>query len=285
MPGVHNPKARNSLLEQLIDSVHRVSYPVVLCSRTLSSRRTNPADELFDPLMAAILQHRQGNIEEAFWLIFLFVHFGKHRMAGWRYAREVYGRLGQGPSWDWNNTSGNPKVFRQWLNSNRATLERPGIPRGFGNHRKYVSLDAITSRGTGAAVDTYVAWIGPPRTHSQLFEQAIVQASGDPVAAFDHLYQSMATVASFGRLARFDLLCMVGQLGLAKIKPGSTYLQGSTGPLHGARRLFGVPSMGPSVLEIWLRELDTAIGVGSQALEDALCNWHKSPLVFKPFRP
>jgi hypothetical protein len=93
----------------------------------------------------------------------------------------------------------------------------------------------------------------------------------------------MDAVASFGRTARFDYLTMVGKLGLAQIEPGSTYMQGSTGPLQGARLLFG-EAASAAALDAWLVELDGVLDVGMQVLEDALCNWQKSPEKFIPFR-
>jgi len=255
----------------------------VLRERKLSELRAEPNNELFDPLKAAILHQRRGNIEEAFWLVFLFVHFGKHARAGWRYAREVYGRLGGGGRWDWASTSADPSGFRSWLDSHQGELKREGVPRGFGNHRKYESLDAYSPNGTGSAVESYVRWVNPPRTHQQLMEQVCRQAGGDPRKAFDYLYHSMRAVARFGRTARFDYLTMVGKLGLALIEPPSTYMQGSTGPVQGARLLFGNHE-NPLNFERWLVELDAQLQVGMQVLEDALCNWQKSPARFKPFR-
>jgi hypothetical protein len=76
---------------------------------------------------------------------------------------------------------------------------------------------------------------------------------------------------------------MIGKLGLANIEPPSTYVQGSTGPVKGARLLFGVRSSAKQ-LDSWLIELDAQLHVGMQVLEDALCNWQKSPTKFKPFR-
>jgi hypothetical protein len=84
-------------------------------------------------------------------------------------------------------------------------------------------------------------------------------------------------------LARFDYLTMVGKLELAAILPGSTYLEGSSGPLDGARLLFGRNERA-QVLDAWLVELGEQLGVGMQVLEDALCNWQKSPNKFRPFR-
>lgn len=283
LPRIRDSAKREAFVEQLLESIRRVKIVAVLRARELSDRRANPNDELFDPLKAAILYQRQGNIEEAFWLVFLFVHFGKHARAGWRYAREVYGRLGEAGQWDWASTSADPSGFRAWLHAHQDDLKREGVPHGFGNHRKHESLDAYSRNGTGAAVESYVRWVGPPRTHQELMEQVYRQADGDPRKAFDGLYQSMRAVARFGRLGRFDYLTMLGKLGLAAIEPASTYMENSTGPLRGAQLLFGVGESA-ATLDQWLVGLDAQLSVGMQVLEDALCNWQKSPARFIPFR-
>ena len=216
-------------------------------------------------------------------MVFLFVHFGKNARAGWRYAREVYGRLGDGGRWDWPQTSANVPAFRAWLHSHRDELTREGVPRGFGNHRKYESLDAYSPRGTGAAVNSYVEWVGPPRTHQQLVVQAYQKAEHDPRRAFGELYHSMRVVTRFGRTARFDYLSMVAKLGLSNIEPDSAYLTGSTGPVRGARLLFDSQE-NAATLDEWLIELDERLVVGMQVLEDSLCNWQKSPAEYVAFR-
>jgi hypothetical protein len=287
LPGIDDPAVRATLLEQLLESIHRVKYVTTMRGRKLSSRRADPNDSLFDPLKAAIIQERRGNTEEAFWLIFLFVHFGKNARGGWRYAREVYGRLGDPGRWDWAATSADPWRFREWLDINQGKLKRRELLGGFGNHRKYQSLEAYSASGTGAAVESYVNWVSPPRTHRDLMEEACMLADGDPRAAFDHLYRSMDAVISFGRTARFDYLAMIGKLDLAQIEPGSAYIRNSTGPLAGARLLFTgkrTSKLNASMLEPWLTDLGSHLDVGMQVIEDALCNWQKSPREFKPFR-
>ena len=88
----------------------------------------------------------------------------------------------------------------------------------------------------------------------------------------------MSAVASFGRTAKFDYLCMVSKLGLAPIEPGSAYIKNSTGPIDGARILFGnskTAALSPSELDKWLVDLESHLDVGKvgmQVLEDALCN-------------
>lgn len=283
LPGIRAPENRGALIEQMLESVHRVDYVKRLLERDISPRRADPNNDLFDPLKAAILHMRGGNYEEAFWLVFLFVHFGKHPRAGWRYAREVYGRLGEGVLWDWQSVSSSPQGFRAWLHEHKAAIQRDGVPRGFGNHRKYESLGAYSQSGTGAVVETYVKWVNPPRTHAQLVQEASRQSDGDSRITFAKLYDSMAAVIRFGRTARFDYLTMLGKLGLAAIEPGSTFMQGSTGPARGARLLSGTAA-DSSTLDAWVVNLGAQLHLGMQVMEDSLCNWQKSPGFFKPFR-
>ena len=282
LPGINSSARCHALVEQIIESVRRVKYVHVIRGRPISERRTDPNDSLFDPLKASILFRQQGQLDEAYWMVFLFVCFGEHSRGGWQYARQVYGKLGGSEQWNWANTSAEPRAFSKWLHLHKHLIKNQSTPGGFGNHRKYQSLKAFTKGGTGAAFETYVKWVGPPRTHRELFDQALQRADGDSRAAFDDLYQSMDSIASFGRVAIFDYLTMVGKLGLAPIEPGSPYLQNSTGPLEGARLLFGKRKS--ALLNDWSTELADELDVGMQVMEDALCNWQKSPEVFRPFR-
>lgn len=287
LPGINDSNARSAFVEQLLESLHRIQYVAVIAEREISPRRADPNDELFDPLKAAILQKRTGNLEEAFWLTFLFVHFGKNARGGWRYAREIYGRLGASHRWDWAAISADPAAFRSWLDSHQMELRRTGVAGGFGNHRKYESLDARSPGGTGAVFQSYVEWVNPPRSHQRLVLDAVQRAGGDPRLSFDYLFRSMDAVTHFGRTARFDYLTMLGKLGLAPIEPGSVYIQNSTGPEKGARLLFGVHEnveASRKTLDKWLLELEGSLNVGMQAIEDAICNWQKNPNHFVAFR-
>jgi hypothetical protein len=286
LPGIADARRRQVLLCQLIDSLHRVEYPRRLLERPQSARRADPADpEFFDPIRAAVFHRAQGHYDEACWLVFLFVQLGARPAGHWRLIREIYGRLGQGGQWDWPHVATDPGAFAAWLAAHADHLRRPGAGRGFGNHRKFESL-----AHTGKTVATYVAWVGPDG-HQALFNDARIEArvrGGDERrSTFDVLYQSMDAVWRFGRLAKFDYLSMLGKLDLAPIEPGSTYMEGATGPADGARLLFGgaadvrwrVPR-----LEVLLHELEAHLGVGMQALEDAICNWQKRPDTFISFR-
>ena len=174
-------------------------------------------------------------------------------MHGWRCARAVYGGLG-GRRWTWARIRSDPEAFRKWLAANQAVFCPGGPNSGVGNHRKYQSLSGTSARGTGAAFVSYVKWVNPPRTHAALIQDGINAVGTDPGTLFAHLYNSMASVASFGRTGRFDFLTMLGKLGLAPIAPASPYLDGSSGPLRGARLLFLGNS---SATGRTVRELDT----------------------------
>lgn len=283
LPGIQLPTYRDAYVEQVLESIRRVKYVSVIRGRSLSPLRADPSSDLFDPLKASILLQSEGRTDESYWMVFLFVHFGKNARGGWRYAREVYSGLSDSVMWDWASTSSDPAGFREWLADNEANFRRKGVPGGFGNHRKYQSLDAYSANGTGAAFESYVDWVAPPRTHQELILETRSEVDGNPQHAFDRLYESMDAVASFGRTARFDYLTMLGKLGLAEIEPGSPYLPGSSGPLEGARLLYGSDES-PARLDSWLLELDDYMRVGFQVIEDSLCNWQKSPSRFVPFR-
>ncbi len=106
LPGIRPQGHLPCLIEQLIESLRRIEYIYRVRDGNHDPRRMDPTTSLFDPLKASILQYRQGNVDEAYWLVFLATHFGKHAKDGWRLARDVYGRLGGPGLWDWAHTPG-----------------------------------------------------------------------------------------------------------------------------------------------------------------------------------
>lgn len=281
LPGL-TPQRRASLIRQMVDSCRVNSYLEHLRTQPLSQQAADPSDEWFNPIKAAIIHLRQDEDDEAFWLVFLRTHFGKHRGAGWAYSREAYGGRGSGGPWTWQRVTGDLQGFRDWMNGYSTRASAPRMPHGFGNHRKYESL-----AGTGNVVASYVAWVGDPPDHGRRFGEALAAADNDPEESFDVLYRSMVEVRRFGRLARFDYLSLVGKIGLAAVRPGKAYLRDSSGPLSGAKLLFQPPD-GPGLsvtaLEQRTAALRDRLGVTFDVMEDALCNWQKSPDQFRPFR-
>jgi hypothetical protein len=280
LPGIADPAALETLATQFIASLRREAYFQVIRQRQPSAQRADPKSPLFDPERAVAYHVSQGNDDEAGWLIFLMTHFAKPEIGGWSRLRDLYGMLGAG-IWSWAAVTANPAAFKAWL---QANWQRIGGK--FGNHRKYESLRPTSRRNMGAVVDSYVAWVQGAGGHRALFAGAVRRAGNDPHKIFDVLYDDLP-VLSFGRLAKFDYLSMVGRFGLAPIDAGSAYLDGATGPLAGARLLFDGRTNGrtsTATIQRWLDQLDLSLGVSMKVMEDALCNWQKSPTRFIHFK-
>jgi hypothetical protein len=272
LPGLEPDGALECYIRQLIDSKRRVRYVSVRSQRQISASRADPSSHLFDPLLAAIHHQRSGDSEEAFWLIYIFTHFGLSARTGWALARAVYGGLGQ-RCWSWHEITHNLTEFQDWIDDVAHIL-----PGGFGNHRKYESKHHI-----GRCMGSYVEWVRPFGSHAALIAATSAVATTRRTPHFQILYNSLDSVLRFGRTAKFDYLAMLGKTRLVDISPNSLYLSGSTGPIRGARMMFGVQASA-RVIDAWLMELAAALGVGAQEMEDSICNWQKSPLRYKHFR-
>lgn len=273
--GLPDIQTIETLAMQFLASLRREDYYRLVQRKPIVGHRADPNSPTFDAERAVAYHMQQGNVDEAGWLIFLMTHFARRHDTGWLRLQDVYGRLGAGV-WDWQTVSANPAAFYQWLAANWQNI------RGaFGNHRKYESLDPNASRPMSRAVADYLTWIGPAG-HATFFAQAVHTAGNNPHTIFDHLYGTLK-VRSFGRLAKFDYLSLIGRYGLAPIDAGDAYLPGATGPARGARLLVdGNPTSNTNLatLQARLTAVDAHLNVGMAVMEDALCNWQKSPRAF-----
>lgn len=273
--GIDNPQNEDCFILQIIDSVRRIKYVKLIAENIDTPVAANPSSLAFDPLKAAIWYRNQGNLNEAFWLVFLATHFGRNSRTKWNLVRDVYSGLTNNIVWNWENICLNTNDFLEWLDANHDVLKSRGK---VGNHRKYQSLGAYNNSGTGDAITSYINWIGDNHNHQDLIDKTLQATENDSKRAFRYMYNSMNAVKSFGRMARFDFLTMIGKLGLVNIEPDSTYMTGATGPVVGARILFG-QNVNSNTFEEWFTELEGHLGLefGMQVLEDAVCNWQKNP--------
>ena len=278
LPGISKSAAADTLALQLVASLRREAYYRSVQLKTIDAQRADPNSTHFDAERAVTFHMQNRNFDEACWLIFLMTHFAKPSDSGWLRLRDVYGKLGAG-IWDWKTTSKAPRAFSKWLAANEANI------RGkFGNHRKYESLRDDSDRGTAKVIESYIGWIGSAG-HSAKFNKLVLKSGNDPHSIFDAFYRDL-DVISFGRLAKFDYLSLIGRYSIAPIDAGKAYLQGATGPTRGARLLFDGDPKGPTsltALQSMLDKLDQDLKVSMKVLEDALCNWQKSPSKFVHF--
>jgi hypothetical protein len=284
LPGIPSDAERTALVAQMVDSVARINYVKVIANREVSPKRLDPKNAMmFDPLRAAIQHIRNGNVDEAFWLIFLFVHCGKHLTKGYGLLRMVYGAFNDNFVWTWDKFSKNPDKFSLWLHQHMDEIETQRKNFSFGNHRKYESIAQLD-----VVLKSYAEWIGPSRSHQVFFDSVKAEVGNNPKLLFDYLYNSMDAVHRFGRTAKFDFLTMLGKIDLLNIEPPSAYLVHGTGPVRGARLLFcgAVDNVAFSKkkLDELSVALDKTLGVGMQVIEDSLCNWQKSPAKYVSFR-
>lgn len=285
LPGVQDQNQRDVYVQQLIDSIRRVRFVSVIASRDIHPDRADGLSPMFDPIRAALWHYRHGDFDEACWLVFLFVHFGRHPVSGYRYTREFYSALGQRAPWHFDAVAADTQGMRDWLDKHEQYLRR-GKSRGFGNHRKYLSLSGTKKNGTGDAFATYVQWVRGYGGHANLFATALKESGNSPEEAFEWLYQSMRSVASYGRMGRFDYLTMLQKLGFAEIRPGRPYFDVSTkGPNKGARLLLeSTQDLGLAELERRVKVVGGHLRVGMQEMEDSLCNWGKNPRLYTYFK-
>ncbi len=285
--GIQGNPEFETLVRQVYDSVRRVEYFFELRNRTPSPTRSDPAADDFDPNRAAIHHLRARRLDEAAWMVFLSIHFGINRQTRWQLVREVYGALGAASRWDWNRVQRSPKRFTRWLSANHTRLKG-----GFGNHRKYMSLDPAKRAGTSDAIESYVSWINAHSSHAQLLADFTSHVGADRGRLFDAIYRDMrANVRAFGRTGCFDFLCSLGKLDIFPVEPGIPYIVGATGPRAGSVLLFsGTRSKKYRAKELdqRLRALGIDLAAGGvrfpmQVLEDAICNWQKSPVRYQRF--
>ena len=280
--GLNSSLEEEVLIRQLIDSIRRIDYVFTLQQRPISSQRMNPNSSLFDPIRAAI-HYKDHNYDEACWLVFLFTHFGKPQSTGWRLLADIYGALGDDEYWSWERIRNDIAGFRRWFGNASLQMQRDGITRRFGNHRKYESIRSNASRSLDKVIESYVTWIGYSGQHAVKFGELTDHCSQDPRQSFEAIYQSMRCVLSFGRTARFDYLTMLRKTGFLDVEAPLLFINEATGPLRGARQLFYGninANVGASALEDKLEILSNSLELErltKQVLEDALCNWQKSP--------
>lgn len=280
--GITSSVRKSVLVLQIIDSIRRVEYLNKISIRARSSSLYTPYSGSFQPLSGAVALHKVGRTDDAYWLVYLATHFGKHKFDGWNLTEDFYGKFRQGGVWDWASASQYPMAISNWLEENYPHVTSAGRSRRFGNHRKFETLKP-GSKGTGHAVATYIRWVTEHGSHQALIGDVQRRVGQNPKDIFAYIYDDLENVAKLGRLGKFDLLCNLSNLLIAPIFPDKAYIAQSTGPKAGARLLFG-NSLSTVKLETACAELAEHLDVSPQVIEDALCNWQKSPDEYIYFR-
>lgn len=280
--GLTIPIRKSVLIAQIIDSIRRIEYLRLTSARAKSASLYTPYTGSFQPFGGSAALLKSGRTDDAYWLVYLATHFGKHKTDGWNLTEDFYGRFGQGGVWDWATACQNPQAIEHWLTGIYPHVTGAGRSRRFGNHRKFETLKP-GPKGTGHAVATYIEWVLTYGSHQALISHVQGCVGQNPKDVFAYLYRELDKVAKLGRLGKFDFLCNLSNLLIAPIIPDIAYIAGSTGPVAGARLLFG-STKNTKQLESACAELAEHLDVSPQVIEDALCNWQKKPEKYVYFR-
>jgi hypothetical protein len=210
------------------------------------------------------LSREAGDLDEAIWRCFLAAHFGRASAdEGQRHsASDFLFGFGGEPYWTWERVCQSMDPLWAWLSSHAADLQS----LSYGNHRKF------ESKQPGDVFEVIRSFLTLAKEHGGPAKLVTVDA-GDATQRFDLLYRRLSRLWRFRRTGCFDFLALMIDLGLVSAEPGSCYLRGATGPLKGAKRLWGTRSIGQ--LEELAAELAERLDVSPMAVEDALCKWQK----------
>jgi hypothetical protein len=276
--GIEDQEYFDAFLGQLVDSIRLTNYFRILLERGIGfAEYHNPFHASFHPIKGAIWHIQNGNIAEATWLCFLYAHFGKNQRSQWGLIQSVYSHLGKGPVLSWEYTTANLDTVSSWIVESQDELSKRG---SFGNHSKYKSLkDGHTNR----AISSFVDWVNSYNGFNNLVLAHSAPVQDDETLVFDSIYKDMmSNVFTFSRMGTFDFLTTVGKLKLADITPGKIYVNKATGPKPGAKLFFKGSTdadLSNNQIENRAKLLSDHLGLffGMQVLEDAFCNWQKSP--------
>ncbi len=126
------------------------------------------------------------------------------------------------------------------------------------------------SAGDGAAGDAtvlaYRAWARRAGTQADAFTGEVAWT---PERRFDRLFERL-TLPGLGRAPRYELLVILGRLGLYPLRPTTLHL-GDDATTLAAKRAFGIGDT--LLLERRAAELAGALGLPIEALDLALFNW------------
>jgi hypothetical protein len=212
------------------------------------------------------------DMDEAIWRAFLAAYFGRPS-ADPNHPGEVEsaGRFlcafGDKPTWTWTNVSAQGDTFLDQLSAHQTDLDA----LHFGNHRK-----RRTTHKPDRIAKVVTSFVQVVRGHGGSPSATFTPEEGrTPQKGFDQLYYRFLEVNDFGRTGCFDLLCLLGDMGLLNIEPDSCYLVGSTGPGKGAEKLCGKRPL--QKLNTIMDDLVARLGISYAVMEDALCRWQKDP--------
>jgi hypothetical protein len=234
----------------------RLAEEIAFSSGRLLGLATEPPD-----LYGEVRALAGSDLERASWICFLIVYLspleGEDPFAGIRMALGAGTPIPEGELPDLDgvplgpHTSHDPARGLDTLLAYRQWVERGGRA---GAAAAPSSLIGVANAGTQAA-----AFSGDP--------------AWTPERRFERLFERLA-LPGFGRMGRYDMLVMLGRLGLYDMRPGSLQMAGAPADdvtTLAAKRVFGIGD--PILLDRRAAALAEAAATPIETLDLALANW------------
>lgn len=255
----------DTLSMQTIDSIRRVKiYETYQFRADIADAKGLPYSYTSNPFSLA--QRTSLSIETRVWVIYVATYFGKSDTSKWKLFNNVAFR------------SDNSLITFEEIIDNKEGyfdyLRNMNFFEGskYSNHRKYTRKSLDGERGV--------------LTSFEFMLDHMNQFCLNAFSPFDTIYQQALNIPNFGRMAAFDFTCSLSKCGLNVDQPTSMYHKYSTGPLDAINDILilaGVESPNNNLKVTFGDELlnwfntNYEIYMLAQVLEDAICNWQKSP--------
>ncbi len=255
----------NVLSLQTIDSIRRIT---IYDTYAIKARQAEGSSlSYFHTSNPFILSQRDSlPLNSRVWYIYLATYFGKSNKSKWKLFNNAAFRKDK-TLIELDHILNNRQNYYEYLRSLDFFAES-----NFSNHRKYTkkALD-----GEGGVLNSMEYFLDNMDhfTHANSVE-------------FDFIYKRALLIPNFGRMAAFDFTASLSKCNLNVDAPVSMYHQSSTGPLRALKHILilsGAEStnrkaqveLGDKLLQWFINNSD--IPMIAQVIEDAICNWQKSP--------
>ncbi len=259
------------LAQQTKDSISRIQIYKAYKRRALNADENGLS--YYQSYVPFVLSQRSSiKSKEKVWLLFLATYFGKSNSSKW----ELFKRSAFDNSKNLISYSSIEGDREKYFNHLRSFDFYKNA--NYSNHRKFIAKKLDGDKG----------FIRSANFLMDNIEDYIF----DHPEKFDIVYNSALKIPNFGRMGAFDFTSSLCKCACNVLEPTDLYLKNSTGPLIGIGELLKIGEienqskkdkvkLGNDLL-VWFIA-NTNIFMCAQVLEDAICNWQKSPAKYKKY--
>ncbi len=256
---------------QMIDSIRRISiYRAYYNQADKAESSELPYHHTSNPFK--LCQRESLTLDSKIWYIYIATYFGKSNKSGWNLFKKA-SFYEDGNLIDLDSIINNREEYFDYLRS-LDFFEKSN----YSNHRKF----------TKKALDGDKGFLNS----ANYFLDNLSEFSSEEVIEFDTVYKKALLIPNFGRMAAFDFTSSLCKCNLNVAPPISMYHKASTGPLKALKELLiqsGTDNptkkaqirFGDNLLDWFVDNSD--IEIVAQVLEDTICNWQKSPHIYRRY--